>query len=189
MPLSKFHSKSTTMFLKQRGRVFSDMGSPPAPVDSYRTLSRLPIVSSAPRRSVHSRRDVNEEATEHTDDGYDSDATLDLDEALLSPLLQNTPPLQRMSREYERAVLHSLAQGKPVTYCCACSRDTRRRDHALKQKGEEFDIYDSCEIHWNDVDSQTDDDREGDYFFSGSTAKDAIIDWKEVRRPFPSASL
>lgn len=71
--------------------------------------------TAAPARSR--KRDTDIE----TDEGFDSDATIDIDEGLLSPALEGAPPLQRMSSEYERVVLGFLRSGKATAFACACS--------------------------------------------------------------------
>ena len=71
--------------------------------------------TAAPARSR--KRDTDIE----TDGGVDSDATIDIDEGLLSPALEGAPPLQRMSSEYERVVLGFLRSGKATAFACACS--------------------------------------------------------------------
>ncbi|KAL5482640.1 hypothetical protein ACEPAI_9234 [Sanghuangporus weigelae] len=61
-----------------------------------------------------------------SDDGFDSDATIDLEKGLSSPVLEGAPPLQRMSTDYERVILRSLRRGKATAYACACSLGGRK---------------------------------------------------------------
>ncbi|KAL5524528.1 hypothetical protein ACEPAF_9668 [Sanghuangporus sanghuang] len=65
-------------------------------------------------------------ADEEDDDGFESDATIDLERGLSSTILKGAPPLQRMSSDYERVILRSLRRGKATAYACACSLGGRK---------------------------------------------------------------
>ncbi|KAL5520034.1 hypothetical protein ACEPAG_1694 [Sanghuangporus baumii] len=73
------------------------------------------------RTHIPSARYSKGAADEESDDGCESDTTIDLERGLSSPVLEGAPPLQRMSSDYERVILRSLRRGKATAYACACS--------------------------------------------------------------------